>query len=97
MVNLILKKRSSGGTVLVTGGRRFNTQGDTYDYSVNIGLPLFDKGYVNLTFDKQYSNFVQLGGADSRVDFEDCCGQMETRDDGVEQTAFLPAGVFGCA
>ncbi len=67
VVNLILKKRSSGGTVLVTGGRRYNTQGDTYDYSINMGLPLFDKGYVNLTFDKQYSNFVQLGGPDSRL------------------------------
>jgi iron complex outermembrane receptor protein len=67
VVNLILKKRSSGGKILVTGGRRYNTEGDTYDFSANIGLPLFDKGYVNLTVDKQYSNFVQLGGADSRV------------------------------
>jgi iron complex outermembrane receptor protein len=67
VVNLILKKRSSGGQILVTGGRRYNTQGDSYDYSINMGLPLFDKGYVNLTFDKQYSNFVQLGGADSRL------------------------------
>jgi iron complex outermembrane receptor protein len=67
VVNLILKKRSSGGVVSVTGGRRFNTEGDTYDYSINMGLPLFDKGYINLTFDKQYSNFVQLGGADSRL------------------------------
>ncbi|MBN9545503.1 MAG: TonB-dependent receptor [Alphaproteobacteria bacterium] len=67
VVNLILKKRSSGGTISVTGGRRYNTQGDSYDYSINMGLPLFDKGYVNLTFDKQYSNFVQLGGPDSRL------------------------------
>ncbi|MBN9554995.1 MAG: TonB-dependent receptor plug domain-containing protein, partial [Alphaproteobacteria bacterium] len=67
VVNLILKKRSSGGQILVTGGRRYNTEGDSYDYSINMGLPLFDKGYINLTFDKQYSNFVQLGGADSRL------------------------------
>src|SRR3569833_1571288 len=51
---------------MVTGGRRYNTEGDAYDYSVNLGLPLFDKGYVNLTLEKQYSNFVQLGGPDSR-------------------------------
>ncbi len=67
VVNIILKKRSSGGSAMVTGGRRYNTQGDQYDYSVNIGLPLFDKGYANLTLEKQYSNFVQLGGADSRL------------------------------
>jgi len=47
--NLILKKRSSGGTAMVTGGRRYNTQGDQYDYSINMGLPLFDKGYVTIT------------------------------------------------
>jgi iron complex outermembrane recepter protein len=74
VINFILKKNSSGGQVLVTGGRRYNAnngpgygQGDQYDYSVNVGFPLFDKGYINLTFDKQYSDFVQLGGADSRL------------------------------
>jgi iron complex outermembrane recepter protein len=67
VINMILKKNSSGGQILVTGGRRYNTEGDQYDYSINAGFPLFDKGYVNVTFDKQYSNFVQLGGADSRL------------------------------
>ena len=66
VVNIILKKKSAGGEALATGGRRYNTEGDQYDYSFNLGLPLFDKGYVNLTMEKQYSNFVQLGGPDSR-------------------------------
>ena len=39
----------------------------------------------------------ELGGADGGVDFEDRCGQMKPRDDGVEQTPFLPARVIGCA
>jgi iron complex outermembrane recepter protein len=71
VVNIILKKNSSGGQFLATGGERYSSvagpRGDTYDTSFNIGLPLFDKGYVNLTLDKQYSNFVQLGGTDSRL------------------------------
>ena len=53
VVNLILKKRSPSGNISVTGGRGYNTEGDSYDYSINMDLPLFDKGYVNVTFDKQ--------------------------------------------
>jgi len=86
VVNLILKKRSSGGTILVTGGRRYNTQGDTYDYSINMGLPLFDKGYVNVTFDKQYSNFVQLGGPDSRLIGADGVTEAQEGNIGVGAT-----------
>jgi len=87
VVNLILKKRSSGGNILVTGGRRYNTQGDSYDYSINMGLPLFDKGYVNLTFDKQYSNFVQLGGPDSRLIGADGVTEAQEGRIGVGATA----------
>jgi len=87
VVNLILKKRSSGGTISVTGGRRYNTQGDSYDYSLNMGLPLFDKGYVNVTFDKQYSNFVQLGGPDSRLIGADGVTEAQEGAIGVGATA----------
>ena len=103
VVNLILKKRSSGGTAQVTGGRRYNTEGDQYDYSVNIGLPLFDKGYVNLTFDKQYSNFVQLGGPDSRLIGADGVTEAQEGLIGVGATAgnntFTPnaQGVVPCS
>ncbi|HEY5084604.1 MAG TPA: hypothetical protein VII48_08790, partial [Rhizomicrobium sp.] len=40
--------------------------GDKYDVSYNMGLPLFDKGFANFTIDKQYQNFTQYGGADNR-------------------------------
>ncbi len=36
----------------------------------------------------------KLGRADSRADLEDRCRQMKALDDGVEQTAFLPACVI---
>jgi iron complex outermembrane receptor protein len=32
-----------------------------------MGLPLFDKGFVNFTIDKQYGNYTQAGGPDVRV------------------------------
>src|SRR6185437_8017310 len=33
-----------------------------YDVSYNMGLPLFDKGFINFTITKQYENFTQFGG-----------------------------------
>jgi len=67
VVNFILKKKSSGGSLSVTGGRNYDRGGETYDVSYNMGLPLFDKGFVNVTVDKQYHQFTQQGGADARV------------------------------
>src|SRR6185437_9934158 len=41
--------------------------GTKYDLSYNMGVPLFDKGFVNFTVEKQYGNFTQTGGPDVRV------------------------------
>ncbi|HXL71239.1 MAG TPA: TonB-dependent receptor [Rhizomicrobium sp.] len=74
VVNIILKNKSSGGQFSATagdyydrGGEGVTAGGTKYDVSYNMGLPLFDKGFVNFTVDKQYGNFTQLGGADSRL------------------------------
>src|SRR6202522_3161982 len=76
VVNIILKNKSSGGSLSATVGDYYDrggsslgigNDGEKYDISYNMGLPLFDKGFVNFTVDKQYGNFTQLGGADSRL------------------------------
>src|ERR1700744_472005 len=66
VVNIILKKKSSGGQFSATagdyynrGGRAIPGGGESYDMSYNMGLPLFDKGFVNFTVEKQYGNFTQ--------------------------------------
>jgi len=46
--------------------RAFGKNGESYDMSYNMGLPLFDKGFVNFTVEKQFSNFTQYGGPDPR-------------------------------
>ena len=73
VVNIILKKRSSGGQASINVGDYYNRgnrsagkNGERYDISYNMGLPLFDRGFVNFTVEKQYNNFTQWGGADSR-------------------------------
>src|SRR6185312_6211529 len=78
VVNIILKKKSSGGTLTATAGNYYNNGGVSttnglksggrgYDFSYNMGLPLFDKGFINVTVQKQYGNFTQLGGEDTKV------------------------------
>ena len=32
-----------------------------------MGLPLFDKGFVNVTVEKEYGNFTQNGGDDTKM------------------------------
>ena len=73
VVNIILKKKSSGGQFSATagdyynrGGRSPGDDGESYDLSYNMGLPLFDKGFVNFTVEKQFGNFTQYGGTDPR-------------------------------
>ena len=73
VVNIILKKKSSGGNFSATagdyynrGGRAFGKNGESYDLSYNMGMPLFDHGFVNFTVEKSYSNFTQYGGPDPR-------------------------------
>jgi len=67
VVNIILKKNSSGGMVTATGGQYFEQGGDTYDFSGNIGFDLGGKGFLNITGEKRYRGFSQRGGQDIRV------------------------------
>jgi outer membrane receptor protein involved in Fe transport len=75
VVNIILKNKSSGGQLTATVGDYYDrgnfsggtSKGEKYDVAFNMGLPLFDKGFVNFTIDKQYEGYTQYGGADARM------------------------------
>src|SRR6185312_8506472 len=67
VVNIILKKKSSGGKLEVSSGQNYSNEGQSYDIGFNMGMPLFDKGFVNLTVDKKFHNFTQNGGPDNRL------------------------------
>jgi iron complex outermembrane receptor protein len=67
VVNIILKKNASGGVAYATAGQYEDEGGQTYDFSGNIGLPLGDKGFINLTAEKRYRGFSQRGAQDIRV------------------------------
>jgi len=66
VVNIILKKSSSGGTINGTGGEYFNGQGASQDFSVNQGFNLNDKGFVNVTLEERTKDLTTLGIGDIR-------------------------------
>ncbi len=66
VVNIITKKASTGGIIQLTGGQYYRGDGATFDLSGNVGLPLLDKGYINISASKQTHSYTHLGGADPR-------------------------------
>jgi iron complex outermembrane recepter protein len=103
VVNIILKNKSSGGTLSATMGDYYDrgnssaglgNDGQKYDVSFNMGLPLFDKGFVNFTIDKQYQNFTQYGGADNRYvnNLNQPVAQQNVTSVGTNGVANLSAG-----
>jgi iron complex outermembrane recepter protein len=66
VVNIILKGANHGGVVDATGGSYYQGDGDTGALSGNVGLPLGDKGFVNVTGETRFHGFSRRGGADAR-------------------------------
>lgn len=70
VVNIILKNDAGAGIAVATGGRYYSTAGDNYDLSINKGLPLFDHGFINLTYEKKSQDFTHTFGiGDKRVTY----------------------------
>ncbi len=67
VVNIILKKKDSGGSIKLTGGQYYQGDGDTYDLSGNMGFALTDKGFLNVTVEKRYHGYSQRGDSDRRL------------------------------
>jgi iron complex outermembrane receptor protein len=67
VVNIILKKDTSGGVFSTTGGQYYNGQGSSLNFSVSHGFNLNDKGFVDVTIEERYHDFSTLGIGDNRV------------------------------
>jgi iron complex outermembrane receptor protein len=66
VINIILKKNSSGGMATGTGGYNYNGQGATQSLSFNQGFNINDKGFLNLTLEERSHDFTTLGFGDDR-------------------------------
>jgi iron complex outermembrane receptor protein len=67
VVNIILKKNSSGGNIGATYGGYFDGGGKTGDVTGNIGFEPTDDSYLNLTGEVRNHGRSERGGIDPRV------------------------------
>jgi iron complex outermembrane receptor protein len=67
VVNIIMKKDASGGTLNVNGGKYMDGGGRTGDVSFNTGFAPTDKSFVNFTVEQKYHGNSDRGGIDPRV------------------------------
>ena len=72
VVNFILKKNASGGSLTATGGEFYDGQGATQSVSYNQGFNLFDKGFVNVTLEERTHEHTDLGCGDLRLQSSNC-------------------------
>jgi iron complex outermembrane receptor protein len=70
VINIILKKKSSGGTLTALAGQNFDgvlgAQGQTATFSYNQGFNIGSKGFANITLEARTHNFTTLGKGDIR-------------------------------
>lgn len=71
VVNIILKKNKSGGSISATGGENYNGygggQGQTGAFTLNSGMTLGEKGWLNFTVEERYHNYTIQGIGDGRL------------------------------
>jgi iron complex outermembrane receptor protein len=67
VINIILKNKSSGGSLDATAGQYYKGDGETGSVSGNFAAPLGKDGYIDLTAEVRFHNFSQRGGADARI------------------------------
>ena len=66
VVNVILKKNTSGGALTGTGGAYYDEQGATGAWSLNNGWSMGENGYLNVSLEEKYHNSSVQGIGDRR-------------------------------
>lgn len=61
VINLILKSDTSGGSFKVTGGQYYDSEGELFSVSGNLGIPLGNDGYFNLTAFHRTQDYTTIG------------------------------------
>ena len=93
VVNIILKKSASGGQLSASGGEYFSGQGQTGALSLNKGVALGEKGFLNVTIEQRTHAYSVLGIGDRR--YQDSSGALlgslsPTLSSGVGGSANFP-------
>ena len=75
VINFILKDQSEGGSFKVTGGQHYDSEGELFSASGNIGTKLGEDGFFNLTLFHRRQDYTTVGQGQVQV----------TRPDGTLQ------------
>ncbi len=61
VLNFILKDNSEGGTFKVTGGQYYDSEGELFSASGNVGFKLGEDGFFNLTLFHRRQDYTTVG------------------------------------
>ncbi|MET0587806.1 MAG: TonB-dependent receptor [Novosphingobium sp.] len=67
VINIILKSNDSGVTAKASAGQYYDSEGVQYSQSANIGVPMGDSGFVNLTLFHRSNDYTFLGDGQTSV------------------------------
>ena len=82
VMNFVLREDASGGSVEAKFGRHYEGDGDTMTIAANIGLPLMDGGFLNLS-----GEFKQADPTSRSVQRADAQGLIDAGNTDVRQPA----------
>ncbi len=67
VINLILKDDTEGGSFKVTGGQNYNSEGELFSVSGNVGFKLGEDGYFNLSAFHRRQDYTTTGTGQVQV------------------------------
>ncbi|MDP3854244.1 TonB-dependent siderophore receptor [Phenylobacterium sp.] len=67
VINIILKKNTEGGSIVLSGGEFMDGGGLTGDLTANLGLAPIDGAYLNLTLESRWHDHTFRGDVDPRT------------------------------
>jgi iron complex outermembrane receptor protein len=67
VINLILKDDTEGGSFKITGGQNYNSEGELFSMSGNLGFKLGEDGYLNISAFHRRQDYTTTGTGQVQV------------------------------
>ncbi len=78
VLNFILKDDSEGGSLKLTGGQYYDSEGELFSASGNVGFKLGEDGFFNLTLFHRRQDYTTIGTGQVQITREDGSLQPNT-------------------
>ncbi len=89
VINIILKDKDHGGDASVTAGQYYKSDGAQFAGTLNLGVPIGDAGFLNVTGMYRKREHSQVGGIDRRLSTPD--GALLTTLSAAQQALYKNA------